>query len=362
VRDAIVCGYEWGSGTGPVERIAVALARVGAKVLHCGPATSLAKKPDTKLRQIESNLFSFTPWAYAYRLNRIPGFPRMQSDAVTRQILQHARELGLEKPLFIYANLGRMVVPFCETMRNHGCLLVHTRPDYADTLFPVHVEQSDLALVFARALYHRMRAKWGEKIRLGFFGIDLLPFQGVQLDPENPPAVLEKIPRPRLGYVGSYAKDFLNIPVLRELLERRRDWSFISFRGRTQGPSAEPDVPLPNAHLLPWQEPEQFARCTAGFDVGFMPYDCFSTVLFNNPPMKLWDYFALGMPVVATPMLHLWEYENLIYLGETARELEAAVEKALAEPPGSSLRQKRMEVAEQHSAESLGRLLERILR
>lgn len=340
----------------------MAIARAGGKVLHCASAKSLLKNPDTQLREVAPNLFTFTPWAYSSRLNRLPGLPRMQGAALTRQILQHARTLKLEKPLFVYANLGRLLVPICEVMRQHSCLLVHTRTDYAETLSPLHVGQSDLTLVFSRTLYHRMRARWGDKIRLGFFGIDLAPFRGIQMCPGNPPAVMAEIPRPRLGYAGGFASEFLNTRVLRELLERRPDWSFVSFHGRAASGAAGPIAGLRNAHLLPWQAPEQFARCVAGFDVGLMPYDCSDTVLLNNPPMKIWDYFALGMPVVATPMIHLWEYEGLVYFGETASELELAAEKALAEPPDSPLRQKRQAVAREHSAEAFGLLLDQILR
>jgi Glycosyl transferases group 1 len=165
--------------------------------------------------------------------------------------------------------------------------------------------------------------------------------------------MLAAIPRPRLGYAGApYGR--LNTAVLLESLERHREWSFVSF-GRT------PAVRLPNAQALPWQTPEGLARCVAAFDVGFMPYDCSDAALYNGMPLKMFDYFALGLPVVATPLLHLREYKDLVYLGETAEELERAVEAALEEPLDSPKRQKRKGVAEAHSMEALGRILAGIL-
>ena len=93
-----------------------------------------------------------------------------------------------------------------------------------------------------------------------------------------------------------------------------------------------------------------------------MPYPCSDAVSFNCVPLKLFDYFALGIPTVATPILHLRkpEFEGLVYLGETAEELERAVEAALAEPKDSPKRQRRKEIAEAHSIEALGQVLEAI--
>lgn len=363
MRDAIVFGYDWNGGTGPVERIALALARVGAKVLHCDSASSIFKKPDTSLRQIEPNLYTFKPRVFVSRLNRYPAMARMQGSAVARQILEHARALKLSNPIFAYGRLGSLVTPILAAMKARGCSLVSLYTDSFQAEEEVYVGRSDFTLVFSRTAFHRLRARWGEKILYSFFGVDLRPFRGLTWSPGQPPALLAGIPQPRLGYSGGHATEFLNTRVLHELLQRRPDWHFISFQWKPQALGMTPAVPLPNAHVLPWQDPAGLARCVAGFDVGFMPYDCSNVVLLNGPPMKLWDYFSLGMPVVSTPLIHVWDYqkENLVYLGETAGELEQAVEQALAEPADSPLRQRRIELTEQHSVERLGRSLEAIL-
>jgi len=359
MRDAIIYGYDW-EGANAIERVALSLARTGAKVLHCERVASLLRRPDTTLRKLEPGLFTFKPWVFPSRLNRLPGMPGVQGAAVARQILGHARELGLNKPVFLYASAGALLVPLCEAMKEHGCLLAHVAMDYVENLSPKHVGQSDLTLVFSRTAFHRMHARWGEKIRHIPHGVDLRPFRNLCACPEQAPPMLAAIPRPRLGYAGSSANEFLNTRVLGELLERHPEWSFVSFQWKPQSFGMAKATPLPNAHVLPWQAPEEFARHVAAFDVGFMPYDCSNVVLYNGPPMKLWDYFALGLPVVATPLIHLWEYEGLVYLGETAKELERAVEAALAEPSDSPLRQQRKELAEKHSVEAVGRILESI--
>ena len=356
MRDAIVYGYDW-AGASAIERIALAIARVGGRVLHCDSVSSVFRRPNSELREIEPNLYTFKPRILASRLNRYPGMPQMQGAAVARQILGHAQALGLEIPAFVYAWMGPLLVPLCRAMKAHGCPLVYAYMDSFQSSDKEHIGESDLTLVVSRTASLRLRARWGEKIRHIPHGVDLRPFRGLHPDPEDAPPLLAAVSRPRLGYAGAHAQDHLNTRVLREMLQGRPEWHFVSFQWSPSSLGMTPVVPLPNAHLLPWQGPEQFARCVAAFDIGFMPYDCSNLTLLNGPPMKLWDYFALGMPVVATPIIHLWEYEGLVYLGETAKELEKSVEAALAEPPDSPLREKRKELAEKHSVEALGQLL-----
>jgi glycosyltransferase involved in cell wall biosynthesis len=360
VRDAIVYGYDW-AGAGPIERIALALARAGGKVLHCDSAASLLRRPDSRLRQLEENLFTFKPVVLGHRLNRFPGMSGIQGGAILRQILRHARTLGLKDPAFVYSNAGPYLHLFCKAMKARGSLLVHASQDYWESGGEEHVELSDFALVIPPMLTSRLQARWGQKVHQIPQGVDLRRYRGLRADAGQAPPALAAIPRPRLGYAGANAHEHLNTRVLRDLLQRHPEWSFVSFGWALASSDGPPAVPLPNAHLLPWQSPEGLARCVAAFDLGFMPYDCSNVVLYNGVSMKLFDYFALGLPVVATPILHLQGFKDLVYLGETAEELERAVEAALEEPRDSPKRQKREEVAEAHSIEALGRMLNGIL-
>jgi hypothetical protein len=73
--------------------------------------------------------------------------------------------------------------------------------------------------------------------------------------------------------------------------------------------------------------------------------------------LKMFEYFAFGIPVVSTPLIQLWEYKDLIYLGDTARELASGIEAALREPLDSPKRAARIETARGHSLENLARVL-----
>jgi glycosyltransferase involved in cell wall biosynthesis len=142
----------------------------------------------------------------------------------------------------------------------------------------------------------------------------------------------------------------LNERVLASLLSSHPNWHFLSVGPREV-------LPLPNAHTFPWVPREELASFIQNLDVGFTPYDCYHVARFHGVPLKLFEYFAFGLPVVSTPLVELWEYKDLIYLGDTAEELASAVEKALREPPDSPKRAARIEIARKHSLQNLSATL-----
>ena len=110
-----------------------------------------------------------------------------------------------------------------------------------------------------------------------------------------------------------------------------------------------------------WHRPEELPRYVESLDAGLMPYDCSGKKNLYCSPLKLYDYFLKGLPVVSTPILEISEFKDLVYVGETAEELAAAVARALEEPPDSPKRALRMDVARAHSTEVQGQRLEEVL-
>jgi glycosyltransferase involved in cell wall biosynthesis len=166
-------------------------------------------------------------------------------------------------------------------------------------------------------------------------------------------AELRGIPHPRLTYLGVPQNRFHDA-LVKEVLSARPDWHFVH-------PGPWGDGKISNAHSLPWISQEALPGILSGTDVGFMPYDCRRDREYHCAPLKLFDYFAAGLPVVSTPIVFLWELQDLVYLGDTSAEIIAAVENALAEPPDSPKRDKRKEFARKHGLDKIAELLRQIL-
>ena len=351
MRDAIVySGWTWKTFNVP-ERIALALTHLGARVLYCGSPVSIFRKEDSSLHEVEPGIFAFRPSHAAERLNKLSFLHSIQARVVAKQILEQAESLKLSNPIFFYPCLGDRL-SLLSHFRNKF-FLAHIQMDYAERSAESHVRASDITLAIPHSVYHQQRARFGEKVQLIPQVLDLRHFQAADGAPLEPSPALDSIPHPRLGYLGP-AHQQVNKPLISELLRLRPDWHFVSV-----GPHKA--LPLPNAHAVPWQSNRELPRYARGFDVGFMPYDCFDEEKLHCLPLKLFEYFALGLPVVATPILELREFGDLVYFGDTAKELEQAVTLALRESGDSPKRRRRIEIAGNHTIENLADALSKAL-
>lgn len=350
-RDAIVMsGWGWETFNVP-ERVALALASLGSKVLYCQNPVSILRGRGRTLEEINSGIHRLVPHFLGHRLNRIPfGFPQLQAQVVANQILQNVSKLDLKDPLFIYAH-GDFYAPLCRAFKRKGFPLIHGCFDYPEPGQDRHIELSDLTLTLSKTVFHQLKAKYGTKIAL-------IPEVRWISDPDKqaPAGEAEEfvaIPRPRLGYIGPVT-DRLNLRVLESLLTARPDWQFLHF-GEAKCLS------LPNVHVMAWRPPEKLQDLTAQLDVGLMPYDCYSNKNFHCMPLKVFDYFSIGLPVVSTPIVNLWEFSDTIYFGDDAGELGRAIQSALDEPVDSPKKSARIAIAREHSIEALAVCLDQVL-
>lgn len=340
-RDAIVISphWDWDAFNIP-ERNALALSSLGCRVLYCAQVRSHLRRHTEPSYEMPPEIIRFVPRFLSDRANQIPGVRRAQNAWLVKQILSKASALRLRDPIFIYNHLAG-ALPVAQEMKRRGLYLVHACQDYPEPLLFEHVELSDKALVIQKNVLHILRARFGDKVSLV---PDAIPEQN-STSSDRGDSALENIPRPRLGYLGS-PQSRLNCDLIRRIFEAHADWHFVYF-GR------DGSFSLPNIHAVPWQSQRNLGRFVSGLDAGFMPYDCSKSLSFHCLPLKRLDYFAAGIPVVSTPILHLWDQEDLVYLGGTTTELERAVCRALNESPHDHRRRRRQEYAREHSIENL---------
>ena len=352
VRDAIVMsGWGWYNFNDP-ERVALALSRLGPRVLYCENPTSFLRSTASEIAEVAPHVFRLTPQFFGHRLNRLHlGLDHIQARTISAQVQKAAISLGLKSPLFIYPH-GDFFVPLCREFKKQGFPLVHCCFDYPEPGQDRHIELSDRVLTLSKSIFHQLRAKYGSKITL------IPQVRWLEADePEKAEIVAPKefsaIPKPRLGYIG-LVSNRLNLRVLHHLLVAHPEWHFVHF-----GDSK--CLPLANVHAIVWRDTPRLENVVANLDVGFMPYNCSNNKDFHCMPLKVFDYFNAGIPVVSTPIVNLWEYADTIYFGDTADELAAAVAVALSEPPDSPRKSARRDIAKRHSIATLAEVLSRIL-
>lgn len=354
MRDAIVfSGFPWETFNVP-ERISLALSGLGCKVLHCVTPASMLRAAQQPMREVRPGIHTLRLRFISSRLTYLPGGAMAQARMLRRQIDIAARELGLSAPLFYYSGLDRLFPLAALMKRDH--FIVHICMDHSVTVDPQYdrfVEIADRTLAIPKCSYHKFKARYGDKIVLIPQSGNVREIACETSADSGEPDALSSVPKPRLGYWGPINRR-VNTSLVSSLLSSHPGWHFVYV--------GSPGIlPLPNAHSISWASPEQSASCIRNLDVGFMPYNCHDEEALHCVPLKMFDYFALGIPVVSTPVVHLWEYKDLLYLGDSADELAAGINAALAEPADSPKRAARIEIARRHSLKNLSAVLHQCL-
>jgi len=157
----------------------------------------------------------------------------------------------------------------------------------------------------------------------------------------TPNHLLDGMPRPVIGYFGAIA-DWIDLDLVYEVARRRPQYSFVLI-GQVFGRDVSALESLGNVRLLGNKPYTDIPAYLHGFDACLIPF-LLNQVTKATDPVKLYEYFSLGKPVVATDMKELGQCGDLIYIGQDAEGFAAKVDLAVAEK-SSDLVQRRIEFA-----------------
>lgn len=146
------------------------------------------------------------------------------------------------------------------------------------------------------------------------------------------PVEYESIRRPIAVYAG-YMDAWLDYELMNRMVAELPNVSFVLIGGN---PVAHAKLAgMPNLHLLgprPFARLPEFLRAA---DVGLIPFDVqgHPTLVHSIHPLKLYEYFAAGLPVVATRWRELERLQSPARLCDSAKEFVAAIEMSVSESP-----------------------------
>jgi glycosyltransferase involved in cell wall biosynthesis len=219
--------------------------------------------------------------------------------------------------------------------------------------------RADLVLASAPALDERMRTLSDHVLYApnvadtGTFATALAP------GPVDP--AVDALPRPRLVFQGAIVATKLDVRLIADAARLRPDWSFVLVGPRGAGDPTGDLSPLdeaPNVHLVGPRRASDLPAVLRGADVGLIPY-AINDLTRSVFPMKVYEYLAAGLPVLATPLPALEGVEAIETVG-SAGELVAAAGRALA-ADSPQARRARSDDAAAHSWEARIKEIERAL-
>jgi len=207
--------------------------------------------------------------------------------------------------------------------------------------------RADLVLASAPSLAARMRTLAGNVLDAPNVADTALFARALEPGPVD--AALDALPHPRVVFTGAVVATKLDVPLLVELARARPQWSF-ALVGPVGPGDPRTDVSAlaaePNVHLLGPRAYAELPHVLRGADVGLIPYarNELTDAIF---PMKVYEYLAAGLPVVATAL------PSIVGVAEVATAADAAglaalIDNALGHD-GPARRAARSQAAEAHS-------------
>ncbi|MBI2822345.1 MAG: glycosyltransferase [Acidobacteria bacterium] len=354
-QDIICFANDWESEPLSKKHIMLRLARENRVlwVNSLGTRTPRASARDLrrmvdKLRQFcrgcqrpARNLYVVSPLAIPFHGSRLSR--RINRWWLAYWLRRICRELGFENPISwsfipsaadIVGTLGeRCVIYHCVdefsefTGTNKAAILEMERR---------LIEKADVVLVSSGPLYQSKRP-YHPHTFLVTHGVDAEHFSSAR-DPQTVvPGAVAAFSHPVVGFHGLVA-DWVDLELVRFLALRRPGWSFVLV-GKIETDPAPVDG-LPNVHLLGRVDYRYLPAYCKGFDVAILPFVLNDLTRAANP-LKLREYLAAGLPVVATPIPEVERLAGAVRIGRNPEEFLVQIEAALADAkirPAPSLR------------------------
>jgi glycosyltransferase involved in cell wall biosynthesis len=267
-----------------------------------------------------------------------------------------ARRLGLQQPiLWAYVPQAEVLIDALDpSLVIYHCVDDIAAQDRIDTASFRAAEtrfaaRADLVLASAPALAKRMRMISNNVLDAPNVA-DTELFSSA-LEPGRVDPGMAALPNPRIVFTGAIVAVKLDLPLLATLARLRPSWSFALVGPIGPG---EPDADIsaitgePNIHLLGPRRYRELPDVLRAADAGLIPY-ARNTLTESIFPMKVYEYLAAGLPVVATPLPALADLADVA----TARDAEGLAElldEALADR-GHGRRAERSRAAASHSWE-----------
>lgn len=187
---------------------------------------------------------------------------------------------------------------------------------------------ADEIVVCSDALAQARQERWGQKLTLVANGVDLAHFEKV--DTSTVAADLMALPDAelRLCYSGTAHPDRLDVDLIAAIAGARPQWSWVFIGPNHMGEADQLKLAMPNITFLGPRPYADLPSYLAGVDVCVTPHRVTAFTESLNP-IKLWEYLAVGHPIVSTQVAGFRDFPQEVALAGDAPAWIAAIEAML---------------------------------
>ncbi|MEN6461045.1 MAG: glycosyltransferase [Syntrophomonas sp.] len=187
------------------------------------------------------------------------------------------------------------------------------------------VEQADIVLASSDKLY-QMASAINPDTYLITNGCDYKYFSQAVAKNLAIPEEIKNIPRPIIGFIGAVAS-WCNFNLIKKVAEQFPQYSVVMI-----GPLYNiKNVPQSeNLYWLGNKSYDQLASYAQEFSVGIIPFRKSSMIESVNP-IKMWEYLAAGLPVVATDIPEAKKYPGIVISSENDEQFLEGIRCSIRE-------------------------------
>jgi glycosyltransferase involved in cell wall biosynthesis len=296
------------------------LSRIWKKLLA-------AREP---VREVERNIFVLNPLAIpVYGMSAVRSLNRAW---LRSQVTRAMRRLGFQRTINWVFNPAASVIAgtLGEETLIYQCVDEYSEFSGVNARAMLELEEqllkkADLVLVSAELLL-QSKGKFNPNTFMVRHGVDFTHFRKA-LDPATVvPPEIANLPRPIVGFFGLIA-DWVDTDLMAQIAKRYPHGSLVVLGKATTDTSC---LNLPNVHLLGRKPYADLPAYCKGFDVAINPFRI-NTLTLNANPLKVREYLAAGLPVVATDIPEV-AVLGMCRIGTNHEHFLREVDDALATP------------------------------
>lgn len=213
------------------------------------------------------------------------------------------------------------------------------------------VRQADITFVTSLTLL-KSRTKWSNEVYYFSNVADYNHFSTALDEHLSIPSDLEKIPEPRIGFIGAISGYKVNFILLEEIAKAHPEWSIVLIGDVGEGDPNTDATQLShytNIHLLGARSYQELPAYLKGFSAALLPNNLneYTASMF---PMKFFEYLAAGKPVVSVDLASLADFKDFVRIAHTPVEFITALEEIMS---GNRISlEKCLELAQQYTYQS----------
>lgn len=281
-------------------------------------------------RRVAHNIYAFTPLVIPFHGN--PGAQQINRTLLAWTLRLACRRLNFRNPItwtFAPSSAG-VAGSLGERLTLYHCVDEFSEFTGTDREAILDMERrliqaSDLVAVSSSRLYE-LKRPYHPHVFLVTHGVELDHFRKA-CERDTPIATdIRNFPRPVVGFFGLIA-EWVDLDLIKFLAGSRPRWSFVLL-GKVDTNTSTVEH-LPNVHLLGGRPYELLPGYCKGFDVAILPFALNALTLSANP-LKLREYLAAGLPVVATAIPEAEKLNGLLKVGRSYKDFLNQIEACLA--------------------------------